>query len=66
MPNTPALVGPGVADRAGTHATDEHLDLADGLLGAVGIVVRVAERPSTPSPAFRVRARLTCSSLPRR
>jgi pyrroline-5-carboxylate reductase len=44
MPNTPALVGRGASAIApGRHATDEHLDLAEQLLGAVGIVVRVSE-----------------------
>ena len=44
MPNTPAVVGIGAsAIAAGTHAGPEHLDLAERLLGAVGIVVRVAE-----------------------
>jgi pyrroline-5-carboxylate reductase len=44
MPNTPALVGEGAsAIAAGTHATDEHMELAAQLLGAVGIVVRVKE-----------------------
>jgi pyrroline-5-carboxylate reductase len=45
MPNTPALVGVGASAVAGgTHATDDDLGWAEGLLGAVGIVVRVAER----------------------
>ncbi len=44
MPNTPALVGRGASAIApGTTATDDHLDLAERLLGAVGIVVRVGE-----------------------
>jgi len=44
MPNTPALVGVGASAIApGTHATAEHLDLAERLLGAVGTVVRVGE-----------------------
>ena len=44
MPNTPALVGLGASAIAGgTHAHAEHLDLAERLLGAVGIVVRVGE-----------------------
>jgi pyrroline-5-carboxylate reductase len=44
MPNTPALVGVGAsAIAAGTHATAEHLELAERLLGSVGIVVRVGE-----------------------
>ena len=44
MPNTPALVGIGAsAIASGSHATAEHLDLAERLLGAVGIVVRVGE-----------------------
>lgn len=44
MPNTPALVGHGAsAISAGTHATDDHLALAERVLGAVGTVVRVDE-----------------------
>ena len=45
MPNTPALVGLGASAIApGTPRTaTEHLDLAERLLGAVGIVVRVDE-----------------------
>jgi len=44
MPNTPALVGKGASAIApGTHARAEHLNLAEQLLGAVGIVVRVDE-----------------------
>ena len=44
MPNTPALVGLGASAIAGgTHAAPTHLDLAERLLGAVGIVVRVGE-----------------------
>lgn len=45
MPNTPALVRKGAAAIApGTQATDTDLDTAEGLLGAVGIVVRVPEK----------------------
>jgi pyrroline-5-carboxylate reductase len=45
MPNTPALVGKGASAIApGTHATDEHLDLAEQALAATGLVVRVAEK----------------------
>jgi pyrroline-5-carboxylate reductase len=44
MPNTPALVGEGASAIApGTHAHAEHLDQAERVLGAVGIVVRVGE-----------------------
>lgn len=44
MPNTPALVGAGAAAIAGgTHASDDDLQWAEGLLGAVGEVVRVPE-----------------------
>jgi pyrroline-5-carboxylate reductase len=44
MPNTPALLGCGAAAIApGTAATDEDLAWAESLLGAVGVVVRVAE-----------------------
>ena len=45
MPNTPALIREGVAAlSAGRHADDVHLDLACEILGAVGDVVRVAEK----------------------
>ena len=44
MPNTGALVGKGAAAiAAGTHADGPQLDLAERVLGAVGIVVRVPE-----------------------
>jgi pyrroline-5-carboxylate reductase len=44
MPNTPALVRAGAAAIAGgTNATDGDLDLAERVLGAVGVVVRVPE-----------------------
>jgi pyrroline-5-carboxylate reductase len=44
MPNTGALVGRGAAAIAGgAHATEAHLELAERVLGAVGIVVRVPE-----------------------
>jgi pyrroline-5-carboxylate reductase len=45
MPNTPALVGAGVAGLSGgMAATSADLDWAEGILGAVGTVVRVPER----------------------
>jgi pyrroline-5-carboxylate reductase len=45
MPNTPALVGAGAAAIApGTAADDADLDWAEGILGAVGTVVRVPEK----------------------
>ena len=44
MPNTPALVGAGAAAIAGgSLASADDLDWAEGILGAVGIVVRVKE-----------------------
>ena len=44
MPNTPALVGAGAsAIAAGTHAGEDDLAWAEGILGAVGQVVRVPE-----------------------
>lgn len=44
MPNTPALLGAGAAAiAAGTSATDADLDWAQGILAAVGTVVRVEE-----------------------
>src|SRR2546421_224183 len=45
MPNTAALVRKGAAAiAAGRHATDTHLDEAERILGAVGVVVRVPEK----------------------
>ena len=44
MPNTPALVDQAMtAVAGGAHAADEHLAMAESLLGAVGRVVRVPE-----------------------
>ena len=44
IPNTPALLGKGAAAMcAGAFATDDDLDWAEGILGAVGTVVRVQE-----------------------
>ena len=44
MPNTPALVGKGAAAISGGDTTDDaDLDWAEGILGSVGIVVRVPE-----------------------
>src|SRR4051795_12963205 len=44
MPNTPALVGAGVAAISpGAHAGEEDLAWAETILGAVGVVVRVPE-----------------------
>ena len=45
MPNTPALVGQGAAAiAAGSLAGEDDLAWAEGILGAVGVVVRVPER----------------------
>lgn len=45
MPNTPALVGEGAAAIAGGSAASEaDLAWAEGILGAVGVVVRVPEK----------------------
>ena len=45
MPNTPALIGAGVAGMSGgSHATAADLDWAEGILSAVGTVVRLPER----------------------
>ena len=45
MPNTPALIGAGVAGMSGgSHATSKDLDWAEGILSAVGTVVRLPER----------------------
>ncbi len=44
IPNTPALVGKGAAAMCGgAFATDDDLEWAEGILGAVGTVVRVPE-----------------------
>jgi pyrroline-5-carboxylate reductase len=44
MPNTPALIGAGAAAISpGSAAGDEDLAWAEGVLGAVGVVVRVPE-----------------------
>ncbi len=45
MPNTPSLIGAGVAAMAGGEAaTSADLDWAEGILAAVGTVVRLPER----------------------
>jgi pyrroline-5-carboxylate reductase len=45
MPNTPALIGAGVAGMSGgSAATAADLDWAEGILGSVGTVVRLPER----------------------
>ncbi|HWF17541.1 MAG TPA: pyrroline-5-carboxylate reductase [Acidimicrobiales bacterium] len=45
MPNTPALIGAGVAAMSGgSFATSLDLGWAEGLLGALGVVVRLPER----------------------
>ena len=45
MPNTPALVGAGMAGMSGgSGATAADLDWAEGILGSVGSVVRLPER----------------------
>ena len=45
MPNTPALVDEGMAAiAAGSHCDDEHLAIAEELLGSTGRVLRVPER----------------------
>lgn len=45
MPNTPALIGEGMAALSpGTHCTAEQLDTAEALLAVSGRVVRVEER----------------------
>ncbi len=45
MPNTPSLIGAGVAGLSGGMAANSaDLDWAEGILGAVGTVVRVPER----------------------
>jgi pyrroline-5-carboxylate reductase len=44
IPNTPALLGKGAAAMCGgAFATDDDLDWAEGILGAVGTVARVSE-----------------------
>ncbi len=45
MPNTPALIGAGVAAMSGgSRASSADLDWAEGILGSVGEVVRLPER----------------------
>ena len=45
MPNMPAVVGRGAAAiAAGSHAGDEHMARAEGILSTVGTVVRVPEK----------------------
>ena len=45
MPNTPSLIGAGVAGMSGgSAATSADLDWAEGILGAVGTVIRLPER----------------------
>ena len=45
MPNTPALVDEGMAAIApGSHCDDEHLAIAEELLGSTGRVLRIPER----------------------
>jgi len=45
MPNTPCLVGKGAtALSRGTHATEQHLNLAQSLFASVGLSVEVPER----------------------
>jgi pyrroline-5-carboxylate reductase len=45
MPNTPSLIGAGVAGLSGgSMASSADLDWAEGILGAVGTVVRLPER----------------------
>jgi pyrroline-5-carboxylate reductase len=45
MPNTPALVDEGMAAiAAGTHCDEEHLAIAEALLGSTGRVLRVPEK----------------------
>jgi pyrroline-5-carboxylate reductase len=45
IPNTPSLVGAGVAAMSGgSTAISADLDWAEGILGAVGVVVRLPER----------------------
>ncbi len=44
MPNTPALIGQGAAAYApGEGATDEDMEVADRIFGAIGLAVRVKE-----------------------
>lgn len=45
MPNTPALIGKGVAGiSAGVHADEHHLSLVELMLGATGSVLRLEEK----------------------
>ena len=65
MPNTPALVGIGAsAISAGSSADAEHLDVAERLLGTVGIVVRVAEPSSVWTTSSLATSRVSPTSTP--
>ena len=68
MPNTPALVGEGASAIAGgATATDDDLEWAEGVLGAVGHGRLGSTRAtSTPSRRSAARGRRTSSSSPRR
>lgn len=45
MPNTPAVIGQGASALSpGAHASDAHLDVAERVLAATGLVVRVPEK----------------------
>lgn len=73
MPNTPALVGAGMAAIApGRLATDEHLRVAAEILSAVGSVVRVEEQAldavtavsgSGPAYVFLLAEAMTAAAL---
>ena len=62
MPNTPALVGAGVSALArGVRGTEQDMEWAESLLGAVGSVVRSMRTASTRSPVCRDPGPLTSS-----
>jgi len=73
MPNTPALVGEGASAIAGgTRATAADLDWAEGILGSVGLVVRLVETDldavtglsgSGPAYVFHLAEALTAAGI---
>jgi pyrroline-5-carboxylate reductase len=74
MPNTPALIGAGAAAISpGSTATEDDLEWASAILGAVGAVVRVPEKQldavtglsgSGPAYVFLVAEALTEAGVP--
>jgi pyrroline-5-carboxylate reductase len=66
MPNTPSLIGAGVAGLSGGSATTAaDLDWAEGILGSVGTVVRLPERQLDAVTGISGSGRPTSSWWPR-